>query len=99
MERTLYWRANNLMAVRKGKWKLTIPQAQVASPLLFDLSVDIGENKDVAKENPGIVKELTELWDKWNEKNNPLGGRGGARGGAGAERGGAGAARGAPGGN
>jgi arylsulfatase A-like enzyme len=89
MERPLYWRSNALMAVRKGKWKLTLPQAGVASPLLFDLSTDIGEDKNVAAENPQVVAELTELWNKWNAANQPVGaGRGGAgRGAPGAGRG------------
>jgi len=82
MDRVLYWRVNALTAIRKGKWKLTKPQPNVTSPLLFDLSSDVGENKNLANENPQVVKELSDLWDKWNEKNLPVG-----RGGGGARRG------------
>ena len=93
-ERTLYWRDTGLWAIRKGKWKLTVPQSNVTTPLLFDLSVDAGENKDLAAENPEVVEELTDLWNNWNEQNKSAGGGIGARRGA-ARAGGGPAARGA----
>jgi arylsulfatase A-like enzyme len=80
MERPLYWRSNNLKAVRKGKWKLTIPQAGIAAPLLFDIVADPGEDKNVAAEHPDVVAELNTLWNKWNEKNKPIGGGRAGRG-------------------
>jgi len=47
-----YHRANNLAAVRSGQWKLT------ASGQLYDLDKDIGEKKNVAKQNPDVVARL-----------------------------------------
>lgn len=53
-------------AVRRGKWKL-IEWAEEKRTMLFDLSVDEGEEHDVAADEPKIVEQLlTELraWQK-----------------------------------
>ncbi len=62
-----------LAAVRSGKWKLHIvapPQRRrrgqparqpLKPPLLYDLSSDIGETRNVAAEHPDVVKRLTAL--------------------------------------
>lgn len=57
----LYWEfhegQSSKQAVRMGKWK-----AVCLSPLgpleLYDLSVDMGENNDIAGENPEIVEKI-----------------------------------------
>lgn len=65
----LYWEFHEQggkKALRKGDWKLV--QLQVLNPEkttveLYDLSKDIGEENNVAAENPEVVKELLELMD------------------------------------
>ncbi len=49
----LFYRGLKLEAVRSGPWKLRLVNGQ-----LFNLETDIGESKDVAAENPEIVKRL-----------------------------------------
>jgi arylsulfatase A-like enzyme len=63
----LYWEFHEKggrKALRKGNWKLV--QYNVLDPEkttmeLYDLSNDIGEENNVATENPAIVSELVEL--------------------------------------
>lgn len=45
-----------LAGVRRGNWKLRLPEAQ-----LFDVEVDVSETKDVAEGHPEVVAELREL--------------------------------------
>jgi len=90
---TLYWRFGEQMAIRHGNWKLVKYDAAVdgaartgkkkaavesAAAKLYELSVDVGEAKDKATENPAKVAELQALWEKWNaEQAKPLwGGKG-----------------------
>ena len=42
-----------------GKYRVV----KIESPMLFDLDADVGEAKDVAAANPGVVKRLEELAD------------------------------------
>jgi len=46
-----------IQGVRKGKWKLV----KNRKPELYNLEDDIGEKKNIAKDNPEILKELTTL--------------------------------------
>jgi len=63
----MYWEFHEMggrKALRKGEWKLV--QYDVFAPEkttteLYDLSTDIGEEKNVAAENPELVKELLDL--------------------------------------
>lgn len=59
----LYWsfyERGGAQAVRQGKWKAV--QQPYHSPLrLYDLSQDIGEECDLAEEQPEVVARLTEL--------------------------------------
>jgi len=52
-----YWR-NNLRAVRSGEWKLH------TNGQLYNLKKDIGERKNVAKQNPDIVTRLRKYLDQ-----------------------------------
>jgi len=69
-ESFFYYRGDNLHAVRKGKWKLHFlicdgfAKPQPVTPELYDLDADIGEQHNVAKDHPDIVKELTALADQ-----------------------------------
>lgn len=68
-EAIYYYRAYNLMAVRKGPWKMHLmTQAGYGqgsgspvtpeTPLLFHLGRDPGEQRDVAKNHPEVIEEL-----------------------------------------
>ncbi len=59
-----------MFAIRDGKWKLVLGngsggrEAPAGKPFqkpyqLYDLSVDIGETRDLASEHPDVVKRLT----------------------------------------
>lgn len=66
-----YNRMGDLEGIRKGKWKLLVKKphsnkktskenvAERPQIILFDLSQDIGETKNLAEANPDVVKELT----------------------------------------
>jgi len=90
----LYWRLGGTMAIRKGDWKLVKtsdgPLGPVADPArladlsdaeLFNLADDMGETKNVARDHPAIVKDLSAAWQRWNrELARPLWGPGGRGG-------------------
>jgi arylsulfatase len=65
----LYWEFHTwggFQVVRKGKWKAIrkkMDQYPDSPVELYDLSVDIGEQHDLAAEHPELVKELTELME------------------------------------
>ncbi len=58
-----YYRGLQLEAVRHGNWKLQIAQGQSTAPQLYNLRDDIGEEKDVAKENPAVVTQIQAFVD------------------------------------
>jgi arylsulfatase A-like enzyme len=66
--RTLFWRiaipVRQQRAVRAGEWKLLVDGDDT---LLFDLSRDIAERNDVAKERPDIAKRLRPLIAAWEK--------------------------------
>lgn len=51
-----YFRGLTLEAVRQGPWKLHLAKGE-----LYDLAHDLGEAKNVAAEQPAIMKQLQEL--------------------------------------
>jgi len=63
----LYWEFHEQggrMAVRMGKWKavkLDVNNNPDAMPELYDLSIDTGEQNNVASSNPGIVRQMTKI--------------------------------------
>ncbi len=60
----LYWEYGNQQAVRIGKWKgyrNNLKKKPDTPFKLFDLSSDIGETKDVAKDNPEIIKRMLDI--------------------------------------
>ncbi len=59
----LYWEFNETdqIAVRKGDWKLII---QKGKPRLYNLANDVHEDKNIASENPEIVRSLIEIINK-----------------------------------
>lgn len=64
---SLYWEFHERggrQALRKGKWKLVryhVFKPGETSTQLFDLSVDPGENRDLAKDHPDVVGEMLNL--------------------------------------
>ena len=63
--RDLFWCSGSeegWWAVRSGDWKLVGERARVG---LFDLSKDVSEKDDLAKQMPEKVAELTKLHDAW----------------------------------
>jgi arylsulfatase A-like enzyme len=67
----MYYRIDQLQAVRSGPWKLYLPLAQkivanngktAAGKLeLYDVVNDVGEEREVSEENSAIVKRLTAM--------------------------------------
>jgi len=55
-ESFFYHRGNDLQAVRSGKWKLHTLKGKPTQ--LYDLENDIGEQTNVIKSHPEVVKEL-----------------------------------------
>lgn len=51
-------------AYRKNDWKAIRLNEDTSKMVLYNLSADVGEQHDIAKENPQVVKELAELMDK-----------------------------------
>lgn len=62
---------NDIQGIIKGDWKLAIINPKSEKTELYNLKNDISETKDLAKENPIIVKELWDLYKKaqFNVKN------------------------------
>ncbi|WP_254511002.1 sulfatase family protein [Anatilimnocola floriformis] len=65
---TLYWRFGEQWAVRHGDYKLVVSKGGSGKPELYNLAADIGESKDLAKDQPEKVKELQSLYDAWNKE-------------------------------
>ncbi|MPZ17843.1 MAG: sulfatase-like hydrolase/transferase [Luteitalea sp.] len=68
---------SHLLAVRSGKWKLQVPLPEEAdagaadqkNPAgLYDLSTDIAETRDVSREHPAIVAQLSKLLEHAREE-------------------------------
>lgn len=67
-DRDSFYGAENLpdLAVRHGRWKL-LCEYDGSRVELYDLETDRGETKNVAVEQPRIVRRLTERVLAWNE--------------------------------
>ena len=76
---TLYWRMGNMMAIRRGNWKLVKTRegrldtdvtalSDLSDTALYNLAADIGEQNDLAAKQPEKVKELTAAWRQWNQQ-------------------------------
>ena len=64
-KRDLFWRTMSHRAIRSGPWKLVIPRRENAKPELYKLDNDPGEEHNVAKENPAILKKLIAALSQW----------------------------------
>ena len=76
---TLYWRLGNMMAIRRGEWKLVKTRegrldtdvnalSDLSDATLYNLTEDIGEQRDLAAKHPDKVKELAAAWRQWNQQ-------------------------------
>jgi hypothetical protein len=54
------------MVIRDGKWKLFAPTRKKGEVELFDILADPAEARNIASQNPDIVKSLKEKIAKWN---------------------------------
>jgi arylsulfatase A-like enzyme len=61
-DRTLFWRARSQAAVRSGAWKLYRNGKRTE---LYNLNDDLGEQRDLAEEQPDLVKRLNASWTRW----------------------------------
>ena len=69
--KTMFWRFRDQWAARSGDWKLVLSKGGSGKPELYDLSTDVGEQKDLANSQPDRVAELQKLYDGWNAEQSP----------------------------
>ena len=60
--RTLFWRKGAEWAARQGPWKLV---GDADRTMLFNLSDDIAERNDVARQHPGLTQQLHAAYQRW----------------------------------
>jgi len=65
----LYWKYNKAKAIRQGDWKLV--KFGGADWELYDLANDRTELNNLAGQYPDKVKQMSSLWNKWDENNTP----------------------------
>jgi arylsulfatase A-like enzyme len=59
----LYYRTNQLQAIRSGKWKWYLPTEKIKGRL-FDVVTDPGETRNVVAQHADVVARLTPLVDQ-----------------------------------
>lgn len=66
----LFWRTGNRSAIRLGDWKLlrNPGRGQSSAWQLYNLANDIGEQHNLADQNPDKVRELLAAYEKMNSK-------------------------------
>lgn len=62
--RPLFWGCGKSLAIRKGDYKL-VTTTSFADPALYDLNHDLGEARNIARENPELVQQLLKLLREW----------------------------------
>lgn len=65
--RMLFFEHQGNRAVRHGRWKLVALDDEPWE--LYDIRIDRTETNDLAAENPLVVKELSQAWDQWADRN------------------------------
>ena len=73
-QRPIFWEHEANRAVRLGNWKL-VSKGTKTKPYtgpweLYDIAADRSETNNLAKSQPGKVKELEAMWNKWATDNN-----------------------------
>ena len=67
----LGWELHGAKAIRKGDWKILWNKKEEKWEL-FNLKTDLGEVKNVSKENPALFKEMKGYWDEYKKNNNVI---------------------------
>ena len=62
----MYWERRSQRAARVGKWKWV--DMGGANTGLFDLTSDLGEKRDVSKENPEVLAMMRAKFDGWKKE-------------------------------
>jgi arylsulfatase len=62
----LVWRRRPLVSIRQGDWKLW-KSLDGEYTMLFNLRDDLNEARNVAAENPEIVRELEAAIEQWGK--------------------------------
>ena len=62
----LYWKLNGQRAIVRDQWKAIRFDAKPREPELYNLSKDIGEKINIAREHPEMLDALNKAWDEWN---------------------------------
>lgn len=62
--RPLFWSHNNQLAIRQGDFKL-ITNKTYSETSLYNLRVDLGEEKNIAAQHPDLVQELLKTLEAW----------------------------------
>lgn len=67
---SLYWRAGYRAALRKGDWKLVRNRERGKSGdwELYDLSADIEEGQNLARDEKEILEEMIETWNEYDSE-------------------------------
>ena len=66
--RQLYWAHGKSRAMRDGDWKLVDESAGRKPPALFNLKQDLGEQRNLAKQNPEQVKGMISALNAWERE-------------------------------
>lgn len=78
--KALFWRFGEQMAIRKGDWKLVKAPgsgaefaerrgaATTEGAHLYNLAQDVGEQTNLAEQEPEKVKQLSAVWENWNSE-------------------------------
>lgn len=61
----MYWSFMDGLAMRQGSWKLVLGEDGVQEARLFDLSADLGEQRNLANERPDRVARMAEMARLW----------------------------------
>ena len=64
----LFWSNGPNRAVRLGNWKMVLAGKHT---FLFDLDNDIGETKNLAEQEPEVVRKLQEAIKEWQSQMKP----------------------------
>ncbi len=60
----MFWEHQDNQAIRKGNWK-AVKDGKKGDWLLFDLSKDRMETKNISAQRPEVLKELVTKWEEW----------------------------------
>lgn len=61
----MYWSFMDGLAMRQGSWKLVLGEDGMQEAMLFDLSGDLGEQRNLAEEHPDRAAKMAEMARLW----------------------------------